>query len=99
MLGLKMKFNKGERLALIVLPKLGFENIMKEKFVDFSAYYKGKRVLVEVKYRKHISTSCKITRKQLREADFLLIVNEKQHKLISMSDVKKCEVTDYRIFF
>lgn len=94
-----MKLNKGEKIALRIHPQLGFQNIRKEKFIDFSAHYNGKQVLVEVKYRKHISTSCKVTKKQLEEADFILIVNEKKHKLISRSQVKRHEITDYRIFF
>ena len=94
-----MKLNKGEKLAKQILPRLGFANPEKERFVDFSATRNGKRILIEVKYRKHIGSSCKVTKRQLEEADFLLVVNEKRHKLVDISKVKKCEVTDYRIFF
>ena len=94
-----MRFNRGEKLALKILPKLGFQDITREKFVDFSAVFNRKRVLIEVKYRKRISTSCKVTKKQFEEADFILIVNEKKHRPIHRSKVKNHEITDYRIFF
>ena len=90
----KMKFNKGEKLALEVLPTLGFQNITREKFVDYSAIFNKKRVSIEVKYRKKISNSVKVTKKQLNEADFILIINEKRHKLIHKSQIRKNEITD-----
>jgi len=50
-----MQTNKGEKLAQQILPKLGFKNLKKKRFVDFSANYHGKPVLIEVKYRRHLT--------------------------------------------
>ena len=86
-----MKLNKGEKLAIEVLHKLGFGQPKKQRFVDFSAIHHGKRVQIEVKYRRRIGNSCKVTKRQLEEADFLLIVNEKEYRLVEMSNVKKRE--------
>lgn len=88
--------NKGEKLALVILPKYGFKNLQKQPLIDFSATYKGKKVQVEVKYRTKISNCIKLTKKQKEEADFVLICNENKHILLKVSGIHNWKPTEYR---